>query len=64
VADLVTLIVHSDEADPQVFEALHMFSGCASSHVYLLFFWAWADIQLRNKAPDNKSPVALTLSLG
>jgi hypothetical protein len=34
---LVMLIVHGDEAEPQVFAALHMVSGCASSHTYLLF---------------------------
>src|SRR3954465_7956524 len=43
--DLVMSIVHTAEADPQVFEALHMLSGCASSHMYLLFFCACAVVQ-------------------
>jgi hypothetical protein len=30
-------IVHGAEAEPQVFAALHMLAGSASSHAYLLF---------------------------
>jgi hypothetical protein len=40
LAPRVISIVHGDEADPQVLAALHMLSGCASSHAYLLLFWA------------------------
>src|ERR1700742_2497271 len=46
LADLVMSIVHGDEAEPQVLAALHMLSGCASSHTYLLFFCACAVVQL------------------
>src|SRR5690242_19963330 len=48
LADLVMLIVHADEADPHVFETLHLFSGWSSSHIYLPFFCAWAVVQLKN----------------
>jgi len=62
VADLVMSIVHTDEAEPQVFEALHMLSGWSSSHMYLLFFCACAVVELRRMALDNKSTVAPLLS--
>ena len=55
LADLVMSIVHGDEAEPQVLAALHMLSGCASSHTYLLFFCACAAVQLSRTTQDNKS---------
>jgi len=54
--------VHTDEAEPQVFEALHMLSGWSSSHMYLLFFCACAVVELKKMALDNKSAVAPLLS--
>src|ERR1700761_688547 len=48
------LIVHGDEAEPQVLAALHMLSGCSSSHRYLLFFCATANAQLSRTIQDNK----------
>ena len=52
-ADLVTSIVQGDEAEPQVLAALHMLSGCASSHTYLLSF---VSTRLRNfKQNDAKN---------
>src|SRR5689334_20255774 len=53
--DLVTSIVHGDEAEPQVLAALHMLSGCFSSQAYLFFFCACAGAQLRKTIEDNKS---------
>jgi hypothetical protein len=53
LADLVTSIVHADEADPQVLAALHMLSGCLSSQTYLLFFCACALGQLSRRPQDN-----------
>jgi hypothetical protein len=60
--DLVMSIVHTDEADPQVFEALHMLSGRASSHMYLLFFCACAVVQFRERTLDNKNNAVAALS--
>jgi len=34
---LVMSTVHGAEAEPQVFAAVHMLAGSASSHAYLLF---------------------------
>ena len=61
--DLVMSIVHTAEADPQVFEALHMFSGFASSHMYLLFFCACAVVQFSERTLNNKSTVLAALNL-
>jgi hypothetical protein len=47
LADLVTLIVHGDEAEPQVLAALHIVSGCGSSHMYLLFACASPPVRRR-----------------
>src|SRR6266576_3062639 len=62
-ADRVMSTVHIDEADPQVFEALHMFSGCASSHMYLLFFCACAVVQFSERKLNNRSAVVAALNL-
>src|SRR3954453_2891078 len=61
--DLVMSTVHAEETDPQVFEALHMLSGCASSHMYLLFFCACAVVQFKGRTPNNKSTVVAALNL-
>src|SRR5271168_4739228 len=45
VADLLMLITHGDEAEPQVLAALHMVSGCGSSHTYLLFACATSPVR-------------------
>jgi hypothetical protein len=55
LADLVTSMVHEEEAEPQVLAALHMLSGCASSHTYLLFFCACAVAQVSRTTQDSKS---------
>src|ERR1700739_1452867 len=55
LADLVMSIVQVDEAEPQVLAALHIFSGCCSSHAYLLFFCACAVVQTRRLTENNKS---------
>jgi len=53
---LVMSIVHTDEGEPQVLAALHMLSGCSSSHTYLLFFsCACAVVELSRTTKDNKS---------
>jgi hypothetical protein len=57
VFDLVTSIVHGDDADPQVLPALHMLSGFGSSHTYLLFFCAFAAAQVRSMKQAKKSDV-------
>src|SRR5580692_2189829 len=55
LADLVMSIVHGDEAEPQVLAALHLLSGCSSSHTYLLFFCARASAQLISRTmQDNR----------
>jgi hypothetical protein len=52
---LVMSIVHTDEGEPQVLAALHMLSGCSSSHTYLLFFCACAVAELGRTTKNNKS---------
>jgi hypothetical protein len=48
-------IVHCAEVEPQVLAALHMLSGCTSSHVYLPFFCACAVGQFTRTMQDNSS---------
>ncbi len=50
--DLRTLIVQTEELDPQVFAALHMSSGFGSSQTYLLFAWV-------SVPPTNRIVVAI-----
>src|SRR5215472_378363 len=47
LTDRVMSTVHGEEAEPHVFAALHMLSGCGSSQAYLLFFCASAKVELR-----------------
>jgi hypothetical protein len=54
-ADLLTSIVQADESEPHVLPALHMLSGCGSSHAYLLFFCACAVTQVSRIRQENKS---------
>jgi hypothetical protein len=60
--DLVISTVQTDEADPHVFEAVHMLSGDASSHIYLLFFCACAVVQFRERTIHKKNSVVPPLS--
>src|SRR6267143_3251875 len=55
LVDLVMSIVQGDEGEPQVLAALHMLSGCASSHTYLLFFCACAVAQLNRTIQHNEN---------
>ena len=55
LVDLVMSIVQGDEGEPQVLAALHMLSGCASSHTYLLFFCACAVAQLSRTIQHNEN---------
>jgi len=52
---LVMSILHGAVDEPQVLAALHMLSGCASSHTYLLFFCACAATQFSKAMQVNKS---------
>src|SRR5467141_3819516 len=54
-------MVHCDEAEPHVLAALHMFSGCASSHAYLPFFCACAVAQFNRRTQHNNGTVLQTL---
>ena len=54
-ADLLISIVHDDESEPHVLPALHMLSGCGSSHEYLLFFCACAVAQPSRTTQEHKS---------
>jgi hypothetical protein len=54
LADLVMSIVHEDEVEPQVLAAVHMLSGCPSSHTYLLFFCACVATQLRRRIQHSE----------
>jgi hypothetical protein len=60
LADLLMLIVHGDEAEPQVLTVLHMVSGCGSSHAYLLF--ACASSSVRRTMQVEKSNALLVLN--
>src|SRR5882762_3729028 len=55
LVDLVMSIMQGDEGEPQVLAALHMLSGCASSHTYLLFFCACAVAQLSRTIQHNEN---------
>ena len=48
-------IVHCAEVEPHVLAALHMLSGCTSSHAYLPFFCACAVAQFSRTTQDNSS---------
>src|ERR1700685_973093 len=48
-------IVQADEAEPQVLAAVHMLSGCGSSHAYLPFFCACAVAHARRTRQDSKN---------
>src|SRR5271169_5172213 len=52
---LVMSTLQGADAEPQVLAALHMLAGCASSHTYLLFFWACAVAEASNTMQANKS---------
>src|SRR5712664_4813419 len=54
-ADLLTSTVHGDEGEPQVLAALHMLSGCSSSHAYLPFFCACTVAELSRTTKENIS---------
>src|SRR5882672_587936 len=54
-------MVHCDEAEPQVLAALHMFSGCASSHAYLPFFCACTVAQFNRRTQHNNGTVLRAL---
>jgi hypothetical protein len=53
LADLVMSIVHADAGEPQMLAALHILSGCGSSHAYL-FFCACAVAQPSRTLPDSR----------
>src|SRR5271168_3299155 len=50
---LLMSMVHCDEPEPHVLAALHMFSGCVSSHAYLPLVWAWAVTQFNRRMEDD-----------
>src|SRR5438552_773433 len=54
-------MVHCDESEPHVLAALHMFSGCASSHAYLPLFCACAVAQCNKRTQHNNGTVLQTL---
>jgi len=49
--------VHGEDAEPQVFDALHILSGCASSQAYLLFFCALATVEVRTMHNNRNEPI-------
>jgi hypothetical protein len=62
--DLVMSIGQGDEVDPQVVAALHIVSGCFSSHMYLLFFCACANPPVRRTMQVDKSNALRVLNRG
>src|SRR5882672_456433 len=59
VADRVMSIMQGDEGEPQVLAALHMLSGCASSHTYLPLFCACAVAQFRKTMQDKSNALQM-----
>src|SRR5579871_1913397 len=54
LTDRVMSTVQGEDAEPHVFAALHMLSGCGSSQAYLLFFCALAAAELKTMQ-NNKN---------
>jgi len=57
LTDRVMSTVHGEDAEPHVFAALHMLSGCGSSQAYLLFFCPLATAELRTMLNNRNEPI-------